>query len=126
MVSVFVQISIAHRTYFLWLLTLHGNGTRTGTVSCRCVHTGQKQRKGLGAIVSYCASPVPCIGQGPVPVQCDYTTIVAHLHSKILDVPGVPILSISCSFWENLFKSHVGSLGGLAPLPRGNPGSANE
>ena len=40
---------------------------------------------------------------------------VADLHSKILEVcpPGVQILSISCSFWEN-----------LAPPPRGNPGSA--
>ena len=50
---------------------------------------------------------------------------VANLHSKILDVPPrVQILSISCSFWENLAKSYVGT-----PPPRvgaptlGKPGS---
>ena len=38
---------------------------------------------------------------------------------------GVQILSISCSFWENLAKSYVGAPPGeLAPPPRGNPGSA--
>ena len=39
---------------------------------------------------------------------------------------GVQILSISCSFWENLAKSYVGvlPLGGLALSLRGNPGSA--
>ena len=38
---------------------------------------------------------------------------------------GVQILSISCSFRENLAKSYVGAPdGGLAPPPRGNPGSA--
>ena len=55
---------------------------------------------------------------------------VANLHSKILDAPrplGVQILSISCSFGENLAKSYVGGLpGGLAPPSRGNPGSATE
>ena len=54
---------------------------------------------------------------------------MADLHSKILDAPppplGVQILSISCSFWENLAKLYVGSPPGeLAPPPRGNPGSA--
>ena len=37
---------------------------------------------------------------------------VADLHSKILDARpplGVQILSISCSFWENLAKSYVGA-----------------
>ena len=39
--------------------------------------------------------------------------------------PGVEILSIPCSFWENLAKSYVGTpLGELVPPPRGNPGSA--
>ena len=40
--------------------------------------------------------------------------------------PGVQILSISCSFWENLANSYVGAPppGELAPPPRGNPGSA--
>ena len=40
--------------------------------------------------------------------------------------PGVQILLISCSFWENLAKSYVGAPlpGGLAPPPRRNPGSA--
>ena len=36
----------------------------------------------------------------------------------------VLILSISCSFWGNLAKSYVEIPGGLAPPPRGNPGSA--
>ena len=32
------------------------------------------------------------------------------------------ILSISCSFWENMAKSYVGvPPGELAPPPRGNP-----
>ena len=29
-----------------------------------------------------------------------------------------------CRFWENLAKSYVGTPGGLAPPPWGNPGSA--
>ena len=38
---------------------------------------------------------------------------------------GVQILSISCSFWENLAKSYVGAPPPeLAPPPRENPGSA--
>ena len=39
---------------------------------------------------------------------------------------GVQILSISCSFWEILVKSYVGTppSGDLAPPPRGNPGTA--
>ena len=44
---------------------------------------------------------------------------VADLHSKILDARsplGVQILSISCSFWENLAKSYVG-----APLESWRP-----
>ena len=53
---------------------------------------------------------------------------VADLHSKILNARpplGAQILSISCSFWENLAKSYVGAPPGeLAPPPRGNPGSA--
>ena len=32
---------------------------------------------------------------------------VADLYSKILDAPGVQILSISCSFWEYLAKSYA-------------------
>ena len=37
----------------------------------------------------------------------------------------VQILSISCSFWDNLANLYVGAPPGeLAPLPRGNPGSA--
>ena len=35
---------------------------------------------------------------------------------------GFKILSISCSFWEILAKSHP--LGGFTPPPEGNPGSA--
>ena len=36
---------------------------------------------------------------------------VSDLHSKILEArpPGVQILSISCSFLENLAKSYVGA-----------------
>ena len=53
---------------------------------------------------------------------------VADLHSKILDARpplGAQILSISCSFWENLTKTYVGAPPGeLAPPPRGNPRSA--
>ena len=38
---------------------------------------------------------------------------------------GAQILSISCSFWENLAKSYVGAPPWeLAPPPRGNNGSA--
>ena len=41
--------------------------------------------------------------------------------------PWIQILSISCSFWENLAKSYAGAPPGeLAPPPRGNPGSATE
>ena len=39
---------------------------------------------------------------------------------------GVQILSISCSFWENLTKTYVGAPVGLALPPAGNPGSAPE
>ena len=39
-------------------------------------------------------------------------------------VPQVQILSISCSFWENLANLCVGAPPGLVPPPRGNPGSA--
>ena len=38
---------------------------------------------------------------------------------------GTQILSISCSFWENLAKLYVGAPGELAP-PLGNPGSATD
>ena len=42
---------------------------------------------------------------------------MADLDSKILDIPQeVQILSISCSFWENLAKSYVG-----APLESWRP-----
>ena len=38
---------------------------------------------------------------------------------------GAQILSISCSFWENMAKSYVGTPPEeLAPPPQGNPGSA--
>ena len=38
---------------------------------------------------------------------------------------GAQILSVSCSFGENLAKLYVGaSPGELVPPPRGNPGSA--
>ena len=40
---------------------------------------------------------------------------------------GVQILSISCSFWENLAKSYVGApTGELVSPPRGNPGSTTD
>ena len=47
-----------------------------------------------------------CLGSGAV----------ADLHSKILEArppPGVQILSISCSFWENLAKLYVGAPRGV-------------
>ena len=48
------------------------------------------------------------------------------LHGEAHPPPhGAQILSISCSFWENLPKSYIDvSPGGLAPPPQGNPGSA--
>ena len=52
---------------------------------------------------------------------------VADRHSTILDAsPGVQIISISCSFWENLTKLYVGTSlpQGLASPSRGSPGSA--
>ena len=68
-----------------------------------------------------------CTEYGPVCVQCDYTITVADLHSKILDVPGVQIISISCNFGENLAKSYVGAHPRkVSAPPRGNPGSATE
>ena len=41
--------------------------------------------------------------------------------------PPIQILSISCSFRENLAKLYVGAPPGeLAPPPHGNPGSPTE
>ena len=34
------------------------------------VHTSLRQETGPEPIVSYCASPVPCTGPSPFPVQC--------------------------------------------------------
>ena len=54
-----------------------------------------------------------------------WTFSVADLRGARRPPMGVQILSISCSFWEILAKSYVGApTGELAPLPRGNPGSA--
>ena len=40
---------------------------------------------------------------------------------------GVQILSISCSFWENLANLYVGTPPGeLVPPPQGNPGSTTD
>ena len=44
---------------------------------------------------------------------------------------GAKILSISCSFWENMAKLYVSARATpppreLAPPPRGNPGSATK
>ena len=42
------------------------------------------------------------------------------------DPPGAQILSISCSFWENMAKSYVcTSPRGVGAPPRGNPRSAS-
>ena len=49
---------------------------------------------------------------------------VADLHSKILDAPPSKLFQFHAGFGKNLAKSYVGALGGLAPPPRGNPGSA--
>ena len=60
------------------ILTLHGNGTGTGTgtkwkVWCHVeIFTVVRYRDGgLGLIVSYCISLVPCTSPCPVTVQCD-------------------------------------------------------
>ena len=48
-----------------------GLGTGSmGSLSCRNVHTGPRQRQGQGRIVSYCACPIPCTGPVLGPVQC--------------------------------------------------------
>ena len=50
-------------------------GTGPGSIGpsklCRNVHTASRQGQGPGPIVSYCATPVPCTGLDPCPVQCD-------------------------------------------------------
>ena len=63
-----------------------------------------------------------------------YSCLGALCMALVADLRGAPsgvqILSISCSFWENLAKSHVGAYPpspeprGLVPQPRGNPRSA--
>ena len=61
--------------------------------------------------------------QTPPPCEQNHRHMsVADLHSKILDTrpPPVQILSISCSFWENLAKSYVGA---PPPPPPPPPGS---
>ena len=40
-------------------------------VQCRNFHTDLKQGQVTGPIVSYRASPIPCTGPGPAPVQCE-------------------------------------------------------
>ena len=58
-------------------------GQMESTVRCRNVHTGgERQRKGPGPIVSYCALPIPGTSPGTVPVQCDYTIITIEKHSN--------------------------------------------
>ena len=58
---------------------------------------------------------------------CFYTCPVAGSKGGALGTRaplGVQILSISCSFGENLANSYVGTPGELVPPPRGNPESA--
>ena len=62
-------------------------------------------------------------------IQLNFFKSLADLRAGARDAhpppPGAQILSISCSFWENLAKSYVGTPPGeLAPPPLGNPGSA--
>ena len=57
--------------------------------------------------------------------RMDCKLAVADLRRRGMRAPlGVQILSISCSFWENLVKAYVGApLGGLVLPPRRNPRS---
>ena len=48
-----------------------GLGAMGTNMLCRNVHTGLRQGKESGSIVSYCADPVPCTCPGPVPGQCE-------------------------------------------------------
>ena len=63
-------------------------------------------------------------------IPCAYSELakpVADLRGARGTPPRFQILSISCSFWENLSKSYNCMLappGELTPPPRGNPGSA--
>ena len=52
-----------------------GQGTGLGMMAfyimlCT-VHTTLRLGKEPEPIVSYCTSPSPCVGPGPIPVQCD-------------------------------------------------------
>ena len=60
--------------------------------------------------------------------NCDiYYKVSAVADLRGASPPRVQILSISCSFGENLAKSYVAApLGELASPPRGNPGSATD
>ena len=58
-------------------------------------------------------------------LKCHTVFTVADLRLARGTPPGAQILSMSCSFWENLAKTYIGAPPGeLAPPPRGNPGSA--
>ena len=48
-----------------------GLGAMGPTILYRKVHTGPRQGKEPGSIVSCCGGPVPCNCRGPVPVQCE-------------------------------------------------------
>ena len=64
--------------------------------------------------------------QVQITVEISFPKAVADLRgARGTLAPRVQILSISCSFWENLAKSYVGAPPGELALPhRGNPGSA--
>ena len=48
-----------------------GMGAMGPNVLYRNGHTGTRQGKEPGSVVSYSAGPVPCTCPGPVPVQCE-------------------------------------------------------
>ena len=49
-----------------------GPGSMGSIKLCRSVHTALRHGQGPGPIISYCATPIPCTGPDPCPVQhCD-------------------------------------------------------
>ena len=86
-----------------------------------------RPQRSCGKVIFYtCPSVIPFTG-GCLEDTPWADTPVADLKGGARDAhpPGVQILSISYSFWENLAKLYVGAPPGeLAPPPRGNPGSA--
>ena len=57
-----------------------GMGSMGYNILCRNIYCGlrlrQGQGQGLGSIVSYCASPIPCTAPNPGPMQCEWAISV--------------------------------------------------